>query len=254
MFNNGDGPVPAHGPAVLTKAELVEEVSRITELPRKEAAIIVEGILDSMVHAIERGDKVEIRGFGSYHTRSRRARAGRNPKTGARVEVPARRVPFFKPGKAVAPAGDETLSGSVVQTFTPPKQPRARNLPMSTQQITCIAVIRGSCEPGGTPTALMAVADDAAKTGAQPSSESIAEATRATGQRTGKPRPPSKRTAIFINRSLYSVTAPAAESAPNAHQSGLPAHFWHNLRLLLTVKFHALSKRLLYSSTCAEGL
>jgi integration host factor subunit beta len=101
MLTNGDGPVPNNGavPAVLTKTELIEEVSRITKLPRKEAAMIVEHILDSMVHALDRGDKVEIRGFGSFHTRPRRARVGRNPKTGARVEVPARRVPFFKPSK-----------------------------------------------------------------------------------------------------------------------------------------------------------
>ena len=101
MLTSGDGQPPNNsaGPAVLTKAELIEEVSRITELPRKAAAIIVERILDSMVRAIERGDKVEIRGFGSFHTRPRRARVGRNPKTGARVEVPARRVPFFKPSK-----------------------------------------------------------------------------------------------------------------------------------------------------------
>jgi integration host factor subunit beta len=52
-----------------------------------------------MVHAIARGERVEIRGFGSFHTRPRRARIGRNPKTGARVEVPAKRVPFFKPSK-----------------------------------------------------------------------------------------------------------------------------------------------------------
>jgi integration host factor subunit beta len=101
MLTNGDGPPPNNGagPAVLTKSELIAEVSRITELPRKEAAIIVEHILGGMVHAIARGDKVEIRGFGSFHTRPRRARVGRNPKTGARVEVPARRIPFFKPSR-----------------------------------------------------------------------------------------------------------------------------------------------------------
>jgi len=59
----------------------------------------VERILDSMVRALDRGDKVEIRGFRSLRTRQRRARIGRNPKTGARVEVPAKRIPFFKPSK-----------------------------------------------------------------------------------------------------------------------------------------------------------
>jgi integration host factor subunit beta len=87
--------------ASLTKTDLIEEVSRVAEIPRKEAAVIVEFILGSMVHAIERGDKVEIRGFGRFGTRPRRARVGRNPKTGARVEVPAKRIPFFKPSKEV---------------------------------------------------------------------------------------------------------------------------------------------------------
>ena len=76
-----------------------EEVARVLEMPRKEAALLVELILDSIVRAIDRGDKVEIRGFGSFHTRQRQARVGRNPKTGVRVEVPAKRIPLFKPSK-----------------------------------------------------------------------------------------------------------------------------------------------------------
>ena len=85
--------------AILTKAKLIGEVSQALEISQKEAAAIVENILGSMVRAIHRGDKVEIRGFGRFSTRRRRARVGRNPKTGARVEVPARRIPFFKAGK-----------------------------------------------------------------------------------------------------------------------------------------------------------
>jgi integration host factor subunit beta len=84
---------------ILTKAELIGEVARVAELPQKEAAVIVECVLDSMVKAIERGDKVEIRGFGTFRTRQRQGRIGRNPKTGARVQVPAKRIPFFKPSK-----------------------------------------------------------------------------------------------------------------------------------------------------------
>jgi integration host factor subunit beta len=83
----------------LTKTDLIEEVARVAELPQKEATVIVEHILDSMVHAIERGDKVEIRGFGTFRTRQRQGRISRNPKTGVRVEVPAKRIPFFKPSK-----------------------------------------------------------------------------------------------------------------------------------------------------------
>ena len=83
----------------LTKADLIEEVLRVTALPRKESESIVETICDSIIEAIQKGDKIEIRGFGSFRTRSRRGRVGRNPKTGEKVEVPAKRIPFFKPSK-----------------------------------------------------------------------------------------------------------------------------------------------------------
>lgn len=83
----------------LTKADLIEEVLRVTELPRKESESIVETIFDSIIESLQKGDKIEIRGFGSFRTRQRNARTGRNPKTGAKVDVPAKRVPFFKPSK-----------------------------------------------------------------------------------------------------------------------------------------------------------
>src|SRR4029077_11004358 len=79
----------------MTKADLVEEVIRATELPRKESEAIVETIFDSIIQALQTGDKIEIRGFGSFRTRQRRGRVGRNPKTGAKVEVPPKRIPFF---------------------------------------------------------------------------------------------------------------------------------------------------------------
>ena len=103
----------------LTKADLIEEVLRITELPRKESETIVETIFGSIIGALQKGEKIEIRGFGSFRTRDRRGRVGRNPKTGEKVEVPAKKIPFFKPSKelkdfvntadgagAGAPAGD----------------------------------------------------------------------------------------------------------------------------------------------------
>ena len=83
----------------MTKAELVEEVTRIGELTRRDAEVIVETIFESVVGALRTGDKVEIRGFGSFRTRSRNARVGRNPKTGAKVEVPPKKIPYFKPSK-----------------------------------------------------------------------------------------------------------------------------------------------------------
>ena len=83
----------------LTKADLIEEVLRVTELPRKESETIVETIFDSIIGALQKGEKIEIRGFGSFRTRERRGRIGRNPKTGEKVEVPAKKIPFFKPSK-----------------------------------------------------------------------------------------------------------------------------------------------------------
>ena len=105
-------------PPTLTKADLIEEVLRITELPRKESETIVETIFDSIIGSLQKGQKIEIRGFGSFRTRERRGRIGRNPKTGAKVEVPATKIPFFKPSNELkdfvngseahaAPAGGE---------------------------------------------------------------------------------------------------------------------------------------------------
>jgi integration host factor subunit beta len=83
----------------VTKADLVEEVIKVTQLPRKESEVVVETIFDGIIAALQSGEKIEIRGFGSFRTRPRRGRVGRNPKTGEKVEVPAKRIPFFKPSK-----------------------------------------------------------------------------------------------------------------------------------------------------------
>jgi integration host factor subunit beta len=83
----------------MTKADLIDEVSRLAELTRKDSEVIVETIFDSVVRSLRAGDKIEIRGFGSFRTRQRRPRTGRNPKTGEKVDVPAKKIPFFKPSK-----------------------------------------------------------------------------------------------------------------------------------------------------------
>ena len=83
----------------MTKADLIVEVSRVVEIPRREAEDLVETVLRSIVQALLGGDKVEIRGFGRFDSRQRAGRIGRNPKTGETVEVPAKRIPFFKPAK-----------------------------------------------------------------------------------------------------------------------------------------------------------
>lgn len=83
----------------MTKADLVDEVSRNSDLSKKDAEVIVQTVLDSIVDSLKAGEKVELRGFGSFRLRERSSRQGRNPKTGDRVFVPAKRVPYFKPGK-----------------------------------------------------------------------------------------------------------------------------------------------------------
>src|SRR6185436_2393884 len=83
----------------MTKADLIEEVSHVVEMTRKESEVIVETIFERIVKALREADKIEIRGFGSFRTRQRKPRVGRNPKTGARVEVPSKKVPYFKPSK-----------------------------------------------------------------------------------------------------------------------------------------------------------
>ncbi|HKF46541.1 MAG TPA: integration host factor subunit beta [Terracidiphilus sp.] len=83
----------------MTKADLVEKVTRLGDLTRRDGEVIVETIFESVIKALQSGDKIEIRGFGSFRIRQRNPRIGRNPKTGERVEVPAKRVPYFKPSK-----------------------------------------------------------------------------------------------------------------------------------------------------------
>ena len=83
----------------LTKADLVEEVARVTQLTKKQAEGIVNLVFETIVESLRSGRKIELRGFGSFRIRNRGARLGRNPKTGERVEVPPKRIPYFKPGK-----------------------------------------------------------------------------------------------------------------------------------------------------------
>jgi len=83
----------------MTKADLVDHVATTVDLPKKQADQVVQIVLDSIISALHEGEKVELRGFGSFRVRQRDARIGRNPKTGAKVQVPPKRIPYFKPGK-----------------------------------------------------------------------------------------------------------------------------------------------------------
>ena len=83
----------------MTKAELVEKVSGQINLTKKQTEVVVNTVFQSITDSLSEGRKVELRGFGSFRVRERNARVGRNPKSGAQVDVPAKRVPFFKAGK-----------------------------------------------------------------------------------------------------------------------------------------------------------
>ena len=83
----------------MTKIDLVDKVVELGDLTRRDGEVIVDTLFESIVGALKADDKIEVRGFGSFRTRQRKPRTGRNPKTGEAVAVPAKRVPYFKPSK-----------------------------------------------------------------------------------------------------------------------------------------------------------
>ncbi|HMN20605.1 MAG TPA: integration host factor subunit beta [Ottowia sp.] len=86
----------------MTRSDLVQRLAeRFADLPARDAEAAVKAILDAMGDALERGHRIEIRGFGSFSVNHRPPRLGRNPRTGESVPIPERRVPHFKPGKAL---------------------------------------------------------------------------------------------------------------------------------------------------------
>jgi integration host factor subunit beta len=95
----------------MTKAELVEDVARAAELTKKDAERLVEIVFESIIETLNHGEKIELRGFGSFRVRERGARRGRNPKTGDPVDIPAKRVPYFKPGKELKELINEDEDG-----------------------------------------------------------------------------------------------------------------------------------------------
>jgi integration host factor subunit beta len=104
---------------VMTKAELVDEVARVVQLTKKQAETIVNIVFDSIVDSLRSGQKIELRGFGSFRLRSRKSRTGRNPKTGEKVEVPSKKIPYFKPGKELKELINKTLADAPGDPSTP---------------------------------------------------------------------------------------------------------------------------------------
>ncbi|BCN93353.1 integration host factor subunit beta [Thiomicrorhabdus immobilis] len=93
----------------MTKSELIELIARKqTQFAQKDVEIAVNQIVDSMIDTLSQGERIEIRGFGSFSLHHRKARVGRNPKTGETVELDDKRVPHFKPGKALRERVDES--------------------------------------------------------------------------------------------------------------------------------------------------
>ena len=86
------------------KAELVSEVAAKTKLTKKDVSEAVDAVFEAIQEDLAKGEKVQLIGFGTFEVRDRAARKGRNPQTGAEIEIPASMVPAFKPGKALKDA------------------------------------------------------------------------------------------------------------------------------------------------------
>ena len=103
---------PSNGPKylyneIMTKSDLVERLTQKTRLTKKKVEGIVNCVFDTMFEALVTGDRIEIRGFGSWFVKDYKAYQGRNPKTGASVKVPDKKLPFFKVGKELKKGIDE---------------------------------------------------------------------------------------------------------------------------------------------------
>ena len=95
----------------MTKAEIVDSVASESELSKRQATEIVDLIIDEITSALQKGDEVALTPFGRFKVRNRKAREGRNPKTGAKIKIPARKVPAFVAGKALKEAVSGGRSG-----------------------------------------------------------------------------------------------------------------------------------------------
>ena len=85
----------------MNKSDLIYQVAESTELSKKDATKAVDAVFEAISTALQNGDKVQLVGFGNFEVRERSARKGRNPHTGEEIEIPASKIPAFKPGKAL---------------------------------------------------------------------------------------------------------------------------------------------------------
>jgi integration host factor beta subunit len=104
----------------MTKSGLIERVAELTpHISKKDTEVVVNTIFDSMTEALKQGERIEIRGFGSFQVKIREAREGRNPKTGEEVQIPAKRTPFFKVGKELKEKVDDNHSTASQKVAAP---------------------------------------------------------------------------------------------------------------------------------------
>jgi integration host factor subunit beta len=107
----------------MTKADLISIVAERLKITQVQSSIIVEAALRSVVAALRNGEEVEIRGFGSFRFRNRAPRKGRNPKTGEKVDVPPKKIPYFKMGKELKALLNGVAAEDAAETPAPPAPP-----------------------------------------------------------------------------------------------------------------------------------
>ena len=83
----------------MTKADIVEKASASIDMPKRKSEVVVNTVLRCIIDALAKGDRVDLRGFGSFRVSARNGRMGRNPRTGEVIKVPAKKVPLFRAGK-----------------------------------------------------------------------------------------------------------------------------------------------------------
>lgn len=97
----------------MTKSELIDTIAGRGELTKARAELVVNTVFDAMIESLERGEGIEIRGFGSFTMRPYKPYSGRNPRTGQAVSVPAKRLPFFKVGKELKELVNQSRSFAI---------------------------------------------------------------------------------------------------------------------------------------------
>jgi len=110
----------------MNKSQLVTKLSEQSNIPRKKVEQVVNIIFETISDTLVKGDRVEVRGFGSFSTKLYEPYTGRNPRTGIQIQVPAKRLPFFKAGKETKVIVDRKPSAA---ENPPPEQPASQSSP-----------------------------------------------------------------------------------------------------------------------------